>query len=541
LTQLDVATAPAEPTTRSPEPEPAGPDRRVGALALLLVVAAVFALAVWVVSPRFEIDTPSLVDDWASLSRSGDQVADLLRLRNPEEQRFVPSLALWSWLQWHTFDAPSGLVGPNAWNLLRILVLVAGLTLLTAVALPRRRDPGGVWGALLHAALAGIPAFAVVTVPKFARDMARFGPQEPMLVGALALGGALLVLAARSLLAPSPVPRRVVALTLAGSLVWVFGAYHKETSVCALPLLAAVAWAGRGRLGEWGFLSRARKVVLGVLAAVVLLPLVHVAVAGARLAARGDLIYGADVEGGGDVWSGFVDLYDWAHEAMPENARLLMWAALALTALVAVVRRKLDVIALGALASGVASLALAGQSGVLATRYYIPAYALFAVAFALSLARLPAPVRLAGVLCVLFAFVPLPDTRGEVERWTAEEVAGAAVVQEVAALDVSGCALAIEGVDPETTQALPVLVRLQSEEARTCGDARAYLLLHPNGENTTLYSACAEGALQAVVESPLVHLHRCGRLADGPVRDPELGEVTPERLLELQRFDAAAG
>jgi hypothetical protein len=199
------------------------------------------------------------------------------------------------------------------------------------------------------------------------------------------------------------------------------------------------------------------------------------------------------------------------------------------------------VIALGALASGLASLALAGQSGVLATRYYIPAYALFAVAFALSLARLPAPARLAGVLCVFFAFVPLPDTRGEVERWTDEEVAGAAVVREVAALDASGCTIAIAGVDPETTEALPVLVRLEGGEAgRPCGDAGAYFLLHPDGENTSLYSACADGALEPVAVSPLVHLHRCGRLGEQPVRDPELGVVSPERLLALQRFDPAA-
>ena len=160
----------------------------------------------------------------------------------------MPTLAVWSYCSGTPSTRRTGLVGPNAWNLLRVLTLVAGLSLLTAVALPRRR--GGVWNALLYAALAGIPAFAVVTVPKFARDMARFGPQEPLMLGALALGGALLVLAARSLLVPRPVAGRVVALTIAASAIWLFGAYHKEASVCAIPLLAAVVFAGRGRARE---------------------------------------------------------------------------------------------------------------------------------------------------------------------------------------------------------------------------------------------------------------------------------------------------
>jgi hypothetical protein len=519
------------------------PDARSGTvrlLALAVVATLVACFAVWLISPRFEIDTPSLVDDWASLSRSGDQIAELARLDNPEDQRFVPSVAVWSYVQWHTFDAPGGLVGPNAWNLLRLLTLVVGLTLLMAVAL---RTPRGGWDAVLLAALAGIPAFAVVTVPKFARDLARFGPQEPMLVGALSLGGALVVLAARLLLTTS---RSVgswgtAALAVGGSGFWIFGAYHKETSVCAIPLIAAALFAGRNRLASWPLLSTGRRIALGLLATVVALPLLHVTVEGARLAARGDLIYGAEVEGGGDLWTGFRKLYDWAHEPLPENARLLMYSALALTAVVSVIRRRIDPVPVGALVSGLLSLAFAGQSGVLATRYYIPIYALFAVAFALSLARLPTPVQLAGVLCVFLAFIPPPDTRKEVARWTDEEVAGAAVVREAAALERSGCTIAIDGVDPETTEALPVLVGLERDgPAKPCGDSPAYLLLGPGGETTSLFAACGRGSLVAITESPLVTLHRCGQLARSPVRDPSLGLVSPKRLIALRRLDSAA-
>jgi hypothetical protein len=205
-----------------------------------------------------------------------------------------------------------------------------------------------------------------------------------------------------------------------------------------------------------------------------------------------------------------------------------MWSALALTAVAAGVARRIDWVALGALASGVLSLVAAGQSGVLATRYYIPIYALFAVALALSLARLPAPVRAAGAAAVLLAFLPPPGTRGEVERWTAEEEAGVAVVREARDLVGSGCRVAIDAVDPETTEALPVLVALRGPTGpRACGDRSAYLLLGPGSENVPLGNACE---LRTVRESPLVTLSFCERVP--PHAD---------RLLRLHRFEPADG
>ena len=285
MTQVDVAPPAAPAGAR-----PAAPTLdRYRYLAVLAAIVVVGAYAIWLISPRFEIDLPSLVDDWASLSRSSDQVAALLRLENPEEQRFVPALFVWNYLQWHTFDAPAGLVGPNAWGILRTLILVAGLSLLTAVVLPRRR---GGWNAVLDAALVAIPAFAVVTVPKFARDIARFGPQEPLLIGGMALGGALLILAFRRLLSTPAVSRwTTAAVALAGSVFWLLGTYHKETSVAALPLVLGFALAGREQVrAAWPRLERPRRVAAAALAGVVALPLLHVAAATALISARGDLI-----------------------------------------------------------------------------------------------------------------------------------------------------------------------------------------------------------------------------------------------------------
>ena len=525
MTQVDVAPPAAPAGAR-----PAAPTLdRYRYLAVLAAIVVVGAYAIWLISPRFEIDLPSLVDDWASLSRSSDQVAALLRLENPEEQRFVPALFVWNYLQWHTFDAPAGLVGPNAWGILRTLILFAGLSLLTAVVLPRRR---GGWNAVLDAALVAIPAFAVVTVPKFARDIARFGPQEPLLIGGMALGGALLILAFRRLLSTPAVSRwTTAAVALAGSVFWLLGTYHKETSVAALPLVLGFALAGREQVrAAWPRLERPRRVAAAALVGVVALPLLHVAAATALISARGDLIYGAEVGAGRGFLDGFLDLYDWAHEPLPDNARLFVVAAFVLTGVAAAVTRRLDAIALGALLSGVLSLAAAGQAGVLATRYYTPAYALFGLAFAISLARLPTLAQVAGVLCVFFAFTPTPGTRAEVAAWTDEEMAGAAVVRQVRDLEGSGCRIALDAVDPETTVALPVLVALEpASGAAACPTGGAYVLLGPGGTDTPLGRACAE-PLVTVVESPLVTLYRCDRLA------PE-----GERLVRLHRLEAPGG
>jgi len=503
------------------------------------VVAVVSLVAVWMISPRFEIVTPSVVDDWAALFHSSDQISQVLRFENPESDRFRPGVIAWTYVQWHTFDAPQGLVGPNSWNVLRVLVLVAGLSLLTALAIPFRR---GRLDAVLYAALVGIPAFVVVMVPKFARDLARFGPQEPLLVGGMALGGSLLLLAGKSLLSESRQLHswRILGLGVVGSVAWMMGVYQKETSVCVVPLLAAVLFVGRSRLAGWSRLSTGRKSGLAAIAAVVALPVAHVAIETFRIVRRGDLVYDAQVSGGRGLVRGVRDLYGWAHEALPPNARLLIYGAVLLTIAATVVRRKVDPIAVGALVSGALSFLFAGQSGVLATRYYIPICALFAVAFALSLARFPAPVQLAGVLAVFLAFIPPPGTREEVQRWTDEELGNQELVLEVARLESSGCLVAAAGLDLETSFALPVLIGLEREgRASACDDADAYLVVGPGEEGTALASSCVPDTLEQLREAPVGAVYRCDRLRAEPVRDPTLGLIEPDELVAQRRLQPA--
>ena len=510
------------------------------AWSLVAVAAAVFGLGVWLVSPRFEIESPSLVDDWIAVTQGGDELGELIRSGNAEEQRFRPSWTVWNAFQWHTFDAPDGLVGPNAWNLARLAILVAGLTLLVALALP---PPRGRAEAVVHALVAGVPALLVVTVPKFARDLARFGTQEPLLVGGMALGGSLLVLAVRSVLRPTPLPRtRVAVFVTAGSVLWLAGVYQKETSLAVLPLLVAAVVAGRGRLRGWRSVSRPRQRVLTAIGVVFLLPLTHVAIESVRIAARGDLVYDAEVNAGRGILDGLEILYDWSTEVFSLTARRVVIAALVLTAIVALVRRRLDLVALGALGAGALTLVLAAQSGVAVSRYYIPTYALAGVALALSLGRLPVVVQAAGVAALALAFLPATEAYREVEAWAFEERAGGELVDMLAELDANGCSVAMAGIDQETSMALAALVS-RDERSRTAGCASedVHLVLRPYGEGAALAAACAPRALELVRPFPLeggdVEVHRCSRLGSAPVRDPALGLLAPEQLVAARRFE----
>jgi hypothetical protein len=500
----------------------------------------VSAVGTWEISPRFEIDTPSLVDDWAAIERSPDQLSDVARLRNPEEQRFRPGWIVWNYLQWHTFDAPQGLVGPNFWNIARLAVLVAGLSLLTVLALPPPRSGRE---AALHAGLAGIPALLVVTAPNFGVDLARFGPQEPLLLGGMTLGGSLLVLGARSLLdVERPVPMwGTSALALAGSGLWILGAYNKETSLGVLPMIVAVLFAGRARLANWRKLRSGRRVVLTALSAVVVLPLVHVAIESLRITFRGDLVYEAEVDGGLGATRGFVDLVAAANDAVPPYWRLCVLAAVVLTAITAALRHRMDALALGAFGSGVFVLLLAGQSGVVATRYFIPAFALLVVPLSLSLARLPRLVQLAVLLIALVALIPPTSTREAVGEWTKGEQREAQVVEEVAELVRSGCVVAVAGLDEERSQALPVVASVQGRPASgRCAARGIYLVVGGGSEGRRLSRACAAGALNLILDR-FARVYRCTRLRAGTVKDPVLGAIAVEKLVASYRLTVSTG
>ena len=207
-----------------------------------------FIVAVWVVSPRLAITGPSLIDDWYALTHGSAEARQLVHRDLPDGIRYYPAWILWNYAQWRLPGAPGSLVGPNLLDLARILVLVAGLTAATNLVLPRSASP------TRHALLAALPALLVISTPGFAVDLARFGPQEPLLVGGIAAGGALLWWAARAVVDGRWL--RAWALGVPGGALWLTGVYMKETSVCVLIGLSFIIAANGRRLRSLSRLSR---------------------------------------------------------------------------------------------------------------------------------------------------------------------------------------------------------------------------------------------------------------------------------------------
>ena len=192
---------------------------------------------------------------------------------------------------------------------------------MTALMLP---PAPGTRQSVIHAGLAVLPAFTVLAVPKFARDFAWFGPQEPLLLGGLALGGSLLALAAGSAAVRGAAGevgdrgsrQRRSGPLLASRRVPEGGRTQRRSRSPRRRCTSGVATSAAGSA-----LSSARRYALAAIAAVAVLPLVHVAVETVRITLRGDIVYGAEVDGGAGIVDGLQILYDWLHEAIPRTAQ----------------------------------------------------------------------------------------------------------------------------------------------------------------------------------------------------------------------------
>ena len=271
-----------------------------------------------------------------------------------------------------------------------------------------------------------------------------------------------------------------------------------------------------------------------------MIPLAHVAVEVVRIASRGDLVYEAEVDAGRGIVRGVEVLWDWVHEVFPPQAQRLVLAAVLLAVVVTIVRRRVDVLVVGALASCVLAFLLAAQSGVAASRYFIPVYALAALALVLSVARLPAIVQVAFLLMVValsLSFVS--GARHEVREWAGVEEEGASLVRAVSNARASGCPVAVAGLEEESRVALPVLVTLLDEPvASSCVGGATYLVIRSSGEGVALASACADDELEVLVGLSLAAVYRCEHLGTRLVRDPTFGLVSPAMLIELRGLDA---
>jgi hypothetical protein len=466
---------------------------------------AVIAAGVWTISPRFSITGPSLIDDWDALISAPAAMHALVHWDYHLGQRFFPTWILWNWIQWRLPGAPGNMLGPNIAGVVRLAMLAAGITALTWIVVHGVRARP-----IDRALLCTAPALIVLTVPGFARDLARFGPEEPALVGGMALGAATLYLGGRTL-SSTPTTRPVLGwcLVAVGLVVWCYGVFQKETSVCVLVVLAAVAPHARAVAAR---LSRGQRRMAMVLSALALLPIVGMLYAVILIVRRGTLVYGAHVQSGSGVISTFREALDQMHPAMQSYVGFVLISTALIALLVSAWGRRFDWTQLALILGALASLVMSTESGAFESRYYLPTTALLAIGTARGAGSLPTwPLRLLLAATLVFAVASAISAHSLVDRWSTEDQHGDDLVAATRQSTHDGCRLRIEGVDYERTRSIATLVTYPNGHGSCTGVARQVLIGPSAGRSAAQICAPARATpLGEWVAGEEITLVRCG-------------------------------
>ena len=369
-------------------------DSRASVVLLAAAIAIVATLTM--IAPRVAHTFPSMVDDWAAIETSLDQLPEALTGRNPEELRYRPGWVVWNAVQWHTLGAPTQRWGPQVWGMLRLAVLALGLAALAATIV---RWPRGRRGRLTVVAMVvGVP-LVVMTIPAFAIDLARWGPQEPLLVGAMSLGAALIAWSLRAA-ARSRGPTPIVSLAVGVALWWI-GALQKETSLAVLALVPFLwPYVRRNRL-ELRDVIRERPMLVTATAVGVVAPLLLMAWYTIALATADTRVYGAQASPDGMLGRLTAQLND-IDGTLGTPFAWLVLAAFFLSLFWAV-GRDVDWLALGLLTCALAFTLWASQTGVVQSRYYLPGTALVVLALVRTASTGPRRVLVPAVVATLLA------------------------------------------------------------------------------------------------------------------------------------------
>ncbi len=342
------------------------------AAVVLLAAAIATAATLVMIAPRITHTFPSMVDDWYSIEYAVEQLPEALTGRSPEELRYRPAWVVWSAAQWHTLGAPTHRFGPQVWGVLRVGLLALGLAALAATIV--RWPPGRGGRMTISALVAGVP-LVVMTMPGFAVNLARWGPQEPLQIGLMSLGAALIVWSLRAVLSGSRSRDRILSLAL-GVALWWFGVLQKETSLAVL-VLAPFLWP-YVRRNEWRNLVRERPRLVAAVAGGVVAPLALAAVHTIALASAETRVYGVGLSPEGLPGRLLEQLSDIDHTLETPVAWLII--ASAFLSLIWAIEREIDWLALGLLACALASAAWVAQTGIFVSRYYLPVTALVVLA-----------------------------------------------------------------------------------------------------------------------------------------------------------------
>jgi hypothetical protein len=389
----------------------------------------------------------------------------------------------WNALQWYTLGAPRSFVGPLFWEAVRIAVLVVGLTLLTLLLIetgrPRVRGRDPRW--LL---VAGVP-LAAITAPSLVVDLARYAPQEILMVGCMGLGAVILIGAFDRALEGAPWSATLVSAAAAGLVLWWFGVLQKETSVCVL-LLAPFLWptlaAERTR---WRALDRGRRGAISLLAGGILLPYVPLGIRTLDLWLSGERVY-EEASAAKGFTARFWDQLTGAGGALVSDLPTLIVVGAIVLLVASAARRGVDWLSVGLLVVALAFLVATSETGVVVSRYYLPPIVLGAFVLARSAVALGRPaVVVTGVILILGGAWQVRDARPTVERWADVERSRETLVREAAARAAGGCDVGVIGLNSEAVMALPVLMPLADEPASGCAAGERFLVvIDPGGPGT---------------------------------------------------------
>ena len=358
----------------------------------------------------------------------------------------------------------------------------------------------------------GVP-LAVLTAPTLAIDFARFGPQEPLLVGGMSLGAAMLVWSLDRLLEPERPRIAVASIIVVGLGVWALGVTQKETSCCVLLLLPFLWPTLRAQRPRWLRLHRGRRSLLGAIGVGILLPFLPMAVRTIQLALAEERVYSGATAGRG-LLERLNDQLAEASEFLHTPLFPLLGTAAIVLLAVSALRRGVDWLAVGFLATAVGFVAFAAASGVVASRYYLPPLVLLGLALARAAVSLGTRlVTVAGVLLIAAGAAQWDSARGWVEWWVEVEQGRETLVRESAARASAGCRVDVLGENVEFVQALPVLMPLADEPPRNCSPGRRVVVVIDNHPGQTpadapLLEACAPEA-EPAWSTPEARIVRC--------------------------------
>jgi hypothetical protein len=490
---------------------------RVGRLRHPLVVffltgATATVLTLALLQARLSHTFPSMIDDWSAISQSQHQIRDVLTLRNPEEFRYRPGFVVWNYLQWHTFGGVEHPFVPIAWGVLRVMALIFGLVA-AAFVLARRDRPRGD-GDLLAALLAGGAAVAVATIPGSATDLARFGPQEPLMVGLMCGGGALIAIAVRRCVSGTASVAQTWVVGVSGLALWTAGIAQKETSVCALVLVPFLWMATRDWRASLIPLATARRRTVRVLLVLAVAAFTPMLLRVVELSVADKRVY--DSEPDPNVIGSTLEQLSHMNSALGSSTGtyLLLGAVVLIAASAS--SRKIEWLSMGLVLTGLASLAFAAQTPESPSRYFLPLVALSALAvvrLAAAMARVTTMLVVVGL--GLVAVLQAPAAHREVGGWLAGERAQEQIVRAVAERRAAGCRVTVAGTDIELILALPVLERISHQRPGGCAPGDRFLVVvtgsmgEASADDDPALAACGVDRVVVAQEGRVGRIYRC--------------------------------